>query len=135
MHLVQAKMRLNATKLKKYVTKWSVNDHRRNYLIYLFSLWFRLYLIHYTEILRQFLSLKDVTAPDLFLWGFLKSPIYHNKPWTLQVLKVNIEKEIPDLMLDFLRVTIQNAVKWAIEILQFNVINFAFSNKTVLFHF
>ena len=52
----------------------------------------------------------DLTAPDFFLWGFLKSRVYHNKP---QVLKTNIEEEIANLEPGVLRATIQNAVKRA----------------------
>ena len=56
---------------------------------------------------------SDLTAPDFFLWGFLKSRVYQNKPATLQELKANIEEEIANLEPDVLRATMQNAVKSA----------------------
>lgn len=55
----------------------------------------------------------DLTAPDFFLWGFLNTRVYHNKPRTLQDLEANIEEEIANLQLGVLRVTIQIAVKRA----------------------
>lgn len=36
----------------------------------------------------------DLTAPDYFLWGFLKSKVYCNKPRTTMQLKENIQNEI-----------------------------------------
>ena len=38
--------------------------------------------------------LPDLTPPDFYLWGFLKSKVYINKPRTLAQLKTNIEREI-----------------------------------------
>lgn len=55
----------------------------------------------------------DLTVPDFFLWGFLKSRVYRHKLRTLQALKANIEEEINNLEPDVLRATIQNAVKRA----------------------
>jgi hypothetical protein len=35
-----------------------------------------------------------LTAPDLFLWGYLKSKVYANKPNNLEDLKAAIRNEI-----------------------------------------
>lgn len=39
----------------------------------------------------------DLTAPDFFLWGYLKSNVYANKPETLEQLKQNIRDEINEI--------------------------------------
>ena len=36
----------------------------------------------------------DLTPCDFFLWGYLKSRVYHNKPTTISQLKENIHEEI-----------------------------------------
>ncbi|GFY74769.1 putative DD41D transposase [Trichonephila inaurata madagascariensis] len=36
----------------------------------------------------------DLTPLDFFLWGYVKSLVYANKPTTLEELKANIEREI-----------------------------------------
>ena len=36
----------------------------------------------------------DLTAPDYFLWGYLKSKVYCNKPHNTMQLKENIQNEI-----------------------------------------
>jgi len=36
----------------------------------------------------------DLTPPDFFLWGYLKSKVFTNKPQTLLQLKENIRREI-----------------------------------------
>ena len=36
----------------------------------------------------------DLTAPNLFLWGYLKSKVYSNRPTDLNTLKENIREEI-----------------------------------------
>lgn len=36
----------------------------------------------------------DLTPPDFFLWGYLKSKVFTNKPHTLLELKENIRREI-----------------------------------------
>ena len=36
----------------------------------------------------------DLTPPDFFLWGYLKSKVYVNKPRTVAELKDNIREEI-----------------------------------------
>ncbi|XP_011049237.1 PREDICTED: uncharacterized protein LOC105142985 [Acromyrmex echinatior] len=39
----------------------------------------------------------DLTPCDFFLWGFLKSRVYVNRPSTLQDLKTNIQEEIANI--------------------------------------
>ena len=39
----------------------------------------------------------DLTPCDFFLWGFLKSRVYVNRPRTLQDLKTNIQEEIANI--------------------------------------
>jgi len=39
----------------------------------------------------------DLTAPDFFLWGYLKSKVYSNCPTDLHTLKENIWQEIAKL--------------------------------------
>jgi len=41
--------------------------------------------------------LPDLTAPDFFLWGYLKSKVYSNRPTDLHTLKENIPEEIAKL--------------------------------------
>lgn len=41
--------------------------------------------------------LPDFTAPDLFLWGYLKDRAYAHKPHNIQQLKETIHAEIPDI--------------------------------------
>jgi Helix-turn-helix domain (DUF4817) len=55
----------------------------------------------------------DLTVPDFFLWGFLKSRVYINKPDTLQTLKDNIRHECENLSPDILEKVMKNAVKRA----------------------
>lgn len=53
----------------------------------------------------------DLTAPDFFLWGYLKSKVYANKPQTLEQLKANIRQEIAGISTETLRKTMENAEK------------------------
>ena len=39
----------------------------------------------------------DLTAPDFFLWGYLKSKVYSTRPTDLHTLKENIREEIAEL--------------------------------------
>ena len=41
--------------------------------------------------------LPDLTASDFFLWGYLKSKVYSNRPTDLHTLKENIREEIAKL--------------------------------------
>lgn len=51
----------------------------------------------------------DLTAPDYFLWGYLKERVYVNKPQTIEQLKHNIEAEIRAIEPETLRAVMQNA--------------------------
>ena len=55
----------------------------------------------------------DLTAPDFFLWGFLKSKVYANKPKTLDELKDNIRAEITAISPEMLANVMENARKRA----------------------
>ena len=60
----------------------------------------------------------DLTAPDFFLWGYLKSKVYRNAPKTLQELKANIIEEIGRIDGVMLKKVMENAHKRAIECVQ-----------------
>lgn len=55
----------------------------------------------------------DLSAPDFFLWGYLKGKVYANNPRTLQQLKHNIRQEIEDLTPNVLTRVMEHAVKRA----------------------
>jgi hypothetical protein len=55
----------------------------------------------------------DLTAPDYFLWGYLKSRVYVNNPQAIVQLKNNIREEIENLRPEMLRTTMKNAIKRA----------------------
>ena len=55
----------------------------------------------------------DLTPPDFFLWGYLKSKVYVNKPHTLEELKTNIRQEIAAIPVKMLKETMENAAKRA----------------------
>lgn len=55
----------------------------------------------------------DSTPPDFFLWGYLKSKVYNNKPATLRALKNNIRREIAKIPAKMLAKTMENAEKRA----------------------
>ena len=52
---------------------------------------------------------SDLTPPDFFLWGYLKSKVYVNKPRTVEELKDNIRKEIAAIPAKMLAKTMENA--------------------------
>lgn len=56
----------------------------------------------------------DLTAPDSFLWGYLKSKVYLNKPRTLDDLRNNITQEIREID-GTLRRAVMNHVRENIE--------------------
>ncbi|XP_018338846.1 PREDICTED: uncharacterized protein LOC108746522 [Trachymyrmex septentrionalis] len=60
----------------------------------------------------------DLTAPDFFLWGYLKSKVYVNKPRTLDELKTNIRQEIAAISAETLFKTMENAAKRALLAMQ-----------------
>ena len=45
----------------------------------------------------------DLTAPDFFLWGYLKSKVYSTSPTDLHALKENIREEIAKRLEETLR--------------------------------
>ena len=51
----------------------------------------------------------DLSPCDFFLWGFLKSRVYANRPRTLQDLKANIRAEIANISNDMLEKIMANA--------------------------
>lgn len=53
----------------------------------------------------------DLTPPDFFLWGYLKSKVYVNKPRTLAELKTNIRAEIASITPEMLAKVMENAEK------------------------
>lgn len=57
----------------------------------------------------------DLTAPDFFLWGYLKDIVYANKPSTLMDLKQNIQKAVLDISPDLCQKVLENTIKRARE--------------------
>ena len=57
--------------------------------------------------------LPDLTAPDFFLWGYLKSKVYANKPETLEQLKQNIRDEINEIPREMCENVMKNVLKTA----------------------
>ena len=55
----------------------------------------------------------DLTAPDFWLWGYLKDKVYANKPRTIQELKANIRQEILSLQPQMLRSVMENSLERA----------------------
>ncbi|CAK9821562.1 hypothetical protein ANTRET_LOCUS270 [Anthophora retusa] len=53
----------------------------------------------------------DLTAPDFFLWGYLKEKMYANKPRSLDQLKENIRTEIRNIMPETLTNVMENVLK------------------------
>ncbi|GFU06469.1 transposable element Tc3 transposase [Trichonephila clavipes] len=50
----------------------------------------------------------DLTPLDYFLWGYVKSLVYADKPQTLDHLKDNIRRVIADIRLQMLEKVIEN---------------------------
>ena len=50
----------------------------------------------------------EMTPPDFWLWGYLKSMVYANNPQTLEVLKNNITMEIESIPLDMIHRVMDN---------------------------
>ena len=53
--------------------------------------------------LFQEIQNSDLTAPDYFLWGYLKERVYVNKSQTIEQLKHNIEADIREIEPETLR--------------------------------
>ena len=56
---------------------------------------------------------SDLTAPDFWLWGYLKDKVYVNKPRTIQELKANIQQKILSLQPPMLRIVMENSLERA----------------------
>ena len=54
----------------------------------------------------------DLTPPDFYLWGYLKSQVYANKPKTLAQLKANIRRKIAAISSEILTKVKENAEKF-----------------------
>lgn len=55
----------------------------------------------------------DLTAPDFFLWGYLKERVYLNDPKTLEDLKANIIREVDLITAEMLQSVMQSALERA----------------------
>lgn len=53
----------------------------------------------------------DLTPLDFFLWGYVKSLVYSNKPDTLEVLKTNIEHAIAGISSDLCKRVMENWIQ------------------------
>ena len=53
---------------------------------------------------------SDLTAPDFFLWGYLKDKVYVNKPTTIQEFKAENREEVRALGPEILRKVMENAL-------------------------
>lgn len=53
----------------------------------------------------------DLTAPDFFLWGFLKSRVYNTRPRNLEELKTRISEEISQIDTPMLEKVFKNFEK------------------------
>nr|CAH7725913.1 unnamed protein product [Callosobruchus chinensis] len=58
-------------------------------------------------------SSPALTAPDFYLWGYLKSRLYVNKPQTIAALEKNIRQECEEILPEILRKVMENAIKRA----------------------
>lgn len=50
----------------------------------------------------------DLTAPDFFLWGYLKQKVYERRPNTIRELKMHISEEIGNIRAEVLESVMQN---------------------------
>ena len=55
----------------------------------------------------------DLTAPDFFLWGFLKNKVYANKPNTVEQLKNNIREAMQNIPPETYQKVMENVIKRA----------------------
>lgn len=53
----------------------------------------------------------DLTAPDFFLWGYLKGRVYANRPMNLQQLKQNIRDTVTEITQEMCENVMKNAMK------------------------
>jgi hypothetical protein len=52
----------------------------------------------------------DLTAPDYFLWGYLKQVVYSNRTQTIEGLKQNIEVAISNISQETSKKVVRNMV-------------------------
>jgi hypothetical protein len=58
----------------------------------------------------RLISLRgDLTPCNLFLWGYLKSRVYTNRPQTLQDLKRNIQEETVNIPIKMMERVMRNS--------------------------
>jgi len=50
----------------------------------------------------------DITPLDFFLWGYVKSKVYMDKPATIEALEANITRVIGQISLEMLERVIEN---------------------------
>jgi len=50
----------------------------------------------------------DITVLDFFLWGYVKSKVYMDKPATIEALEANITRVIDQIPLEMLERVIEN---------------------------
>lgn len=50
----------------------------------------------------------DLTPPDFFLWGYLKSKVYEGEPSSTDELRIAIEEAIRDIPVDLCKKTVQS---------------------------
>ena len=62
------------------------------------------------------LHLPNLTAPNFFLWGYLKGKVYPNKLRIFQELTENIREEVRVLGPEFLRKVMENALERARQV-------------------
>jgi hypothetical protein len=56
-------------------------------------------------------SFAGLTAPDFFLWGYLKGKVCNNRPTDLHALKENIREEIANHSEQTLQVVMRSQLK------------------------
>ena len=54
---------------------------------------------------------SDLTPLDYFLWGYVKSMVYANKPATIDEFRTNIESEIAAVSADLCLKIVKNCVQ------------------------
>ena len=67
-------------------------------------------------------GLLDLTVPDFFLWGYLKSKVNASKPKTIDELKCNIRAKIAAITPEMLANVMQNARKELLFVYRMEVV-------------
>ena len=81
-----------------------------------FAAWFIRQSQHDTELIPRS---PDLTPPDFYLWGYLKSKVYKEDPKTVEDLKRKIEEEITSIDEETLRKVMKSTLKRMHECLEF----------------